>query len=175
MDISTRCRTKKLFHAMNIEPTEHKIKLIKLDFIMLNHTKSVQLSETARMVHETNHFLDDHCYAVSNPVNLPSNSFKYYPPQLEKNRHAPYYAPTKNSQRSYQVQANSQQHQNSQPFFPTNEHDNYITYSQCLSNSNPLYTNSHTVQPNQNQAPLYQVYDMPNPKKVYTIKFKNNQ
>ncbi|RNA11041.1 hypothetical protein BpHYR1_007906 [Brachionus plicatilis] len=102
---------------------------------------------------------NDHYYAVSNPVNLPSNSFKYYPPQLEKNRHAPYYAPTKNSQ----------------PFFPTNEHDNYITYSQCLSNSNPLYTNSHTVQPDQNQAPLYQVYDMPNPKKVYTIKFKNNQ
>ncbi|RNA42104.1 hypothetical protein BpHYR1_033746 [Brachionus plicatilis] len=32
MDISTKCRTRKLFHAMNIEPTEHKIKLIKLDF-----------------------------------------------------------------------------------------------------------------------------------------------
>ncbi|RNA01212.1 hypothetical protein BpHYR1_013081 [Brachionus plicatilis] len=105
------------------------------------------------MVHETNHFLDDHYYAVSNP---------------KKNRHAPYYAPTKNSQRSYQVQANSQQHQNSQPLFPTNEHDNYITYSQCLSNSNPLYTNSHTVQQNQNQASLYQDHDMPNPKKVYT-------
>ena len=34
MDISNRCRTNKLFHAMNIEPTEHKIKLIKLDFFL---------------------------------------------------------------------------------------------------------------------------------------------
>ncbi|RMZ99408.1 hypothetical protein BpHYR1_027934 [Brachionus plicatilis] len=34
MDTSIRCRTKKLFYAMNIEPTEHKIKLIKLDFFL---------------------------------------------------------------------------------------------------------------------------------------------
>ncbi|RNA13764.1 diacylglycerol kinase delta [Brachionus plicatilis] len=133
-------------------------RISKKYFRVLNHTKSVQLSETARMVHETNHFLDDHYYAVSNPVNLP-NTVPITLPQKTLN------ALIKHKQ----IASNTK---TLNLFFPTNEHDNYITYSQCLSNSNPLYTNSNTVQPNQNQAPLYQVYDMQNPKKVYTIKFK---